>query len=61
MMPVKHRDRFTICILQTAYQKNDILSGVRSQELCKMEEGMGEQVAQFLGIRGCLITIMMMR
>jgi len=61
MMPVKHRDNCTICILQTAYRKNDILSGVGSQELCRMEEGMGEQVAQFLGLLGCLITIMMMR
>jgi hypothetical protein len=61
MLPVKHRDNFTICIVQTAYHKNDILSGVRSQELCRMEKGMGEQIAQFLGLLGCLITIMMMR
>jgi hypothetical protein len=61
MMPVKHRDNFIICILQTAYHKNDILSGVRSQELCRMEEGMGKHVAQFLGLLGYLITIMMMR
>jgi len=46
-MPAKHRDVFTICILQRAYHKNDILSGVRSLELCKMEEGR-ELVAQFL-------------
>ena len=60
MMPAKHRDIFTICLLQTAYHKNDILTGVRSQELCKMEEGR-ELVAQFHGILGCLISIMMMR